>query len=129
MAPRNLASPCSPGTYTSGQRMKLGEHLRFDELVRLAHAPMIREFESPVVGAARALIARDSLETPDLPSGAIGVRSRFRLGASRSEEIDPSLTTNDPGECSLHSLTTPRLRRDGSSERIASRTTETPFGL
>src|SRR4051812_12641290 len=45
------------------------------------------------------------------------------------EEIEPSLITNDPGECSRHSLTTPRRRRVGNSARTADRTADTPPGL
>ena len=53
----------------------------------------------------------------------------MRRGAVSSDEIEPSMMTNDPGECSFQEATTPRRRNDGSNARIAERTADTPPGL
>jgi hypothetical protein len=128
MAARSLASPSSPGATPPASE------LNFDNISASTNFSGCR---TPSDSRERTARRRSSARVEGSSSvndrGSAGfatkARSFFRAGASRRAEMDPSFTTNEPGVCSRHSVTTPRRRSAGRRATIAARTAETPPGL
>src|SRR5882672_3600668 len=128
IASRSLASPSDPGATLPASELNLAN---------ISSSTYFSGWRTPSDSRERTANRRSSdrveLSSPASDCGSGGVetnaRSRLRLGALRRDEIEPSFTTKDPGVCSRHSLTTPRLRKAGKSATIAARTAETPPGL
>lgn len=128
MASRSLASPSAPGLSAPASELNF-ESISASMNFSGSRAP--RDSRDRTANRrSSSIVGRSSPIRDSGPNGtATGARSRRLRGVSRSVEIDPGFTTKDPGECSRHSATTPRLLSNGSKERIASLTGETPPGL
>jgi hypothetical protein len=128
IASRSRASPSTPGATPPASELNL-DNISASTNFSGRRTPR----DSSERTARRRSSNRVEFSSPARDRGSAGfatsARSRLRLGASSRDEIDPSFTTNDPGVCSRHSITTPRLRKAGNSATIAARTAEIPPGL
>ena len=128
MAPRSLASLSSP------DGMPAASELNF---VSISASTNFSGSRTPRDSSDR-IASRRSSASVDLSRAAstcgsdgssFAARLRLRRGAASNDEIVPSFMTKDPGECSRHSLTTPRRLSAGSRDTTAARTADTPPGL